>query len=136
MASPEVLYASLLRPFPTRALAQALRPVEAQAVSIERLLMSLLISTPGNVEDWRFELDQILARLFTLREACDAANERVVELSQSADRDFEQAVRAMRLMFSGLAVSGEGASLSPIEPESGHGDEPAPTPLRKPVSDA
>jgi hypothetical protein len=50
--------------------------VEAQAVSIERLLMSLLISPPGNVEDWRFELDQILARLFTLREACDAANER------------------------------------------------------------
>src|SRR3954451_24511402 len=117
MASPEVLYASLLRPFPTRALAQALRPVEVQAVSLERLLTGVLISPPGNVEDWRFELDQILARLWALRDCCEDANDRVVELSQSADRDFEQAVRAMRLMFSGLAVSGEGASLSPIDPK-------------------
>jgi hypothetical protein len=134
-ASPEVLYASLLRPFPTRALAKALRPVEANAVSLERLLTTVLISPPGTPEDWRFELDQILARLWQLREACEAANGTVIELSRSADRDFDVAVRAMRLMLSGLAVSGEGASLAPLEPESGHGDEPAPTPLRTPGND-
>jgi hypothetical protein len=72
-ASPEVLYASLLRPFPTRALANTLRPVQAEAYALDHALTELLISPPGTPEDWVFELAEMQTRLWSLADHCETA---------------------------------------------------------------
>jgi hypothetical protein len=134
-ASPEVLYASLLRPFPTRALANALRPVQAQAYALDHALTELLISPPTTPEAWVRELAEMQTRLWNLADHCTMASDRLTGLQASADRDFETAVSAARAMLAGLSVSGEGASLGSFEPESVVGDESASPSGREPGND-
>jgi hypothetical protein len=134
-ASPEVLYASLLRPFPTRALANALRPVQAEAYALDHRLTEVLIRPPGTPEDWEFELTVIEDGLWNLYELCDATAQRVVAFRNSADRDFQTAISAARAMLAGLAVSGEGASLGAFEADSGPGDDAGGEGVRTPAND-
>jgi hypothetical protein len=134
-ASPEVLYASLLQPFPTRALAYALRPVQAEAYALDHRLTEVLIRPPGTPEEWTYELDALQTRLQALANHCYWADGRLLELIASADRDFETAVSAARAMLAGLSVSGEGASLGSFEPESVVGDESASPSGREPGND-
>jgi hypothetical protein len=134
-ASPEVLYASLLRPFPTRALANALRPVQAQAYALDHALTEMLIQPPTTPEAWEFELTVIEDGLWNLYELCDDAAQRVVAFRGSADRDFQAAISAARAMLAGLSVSGEGASLGSFEADSGPGDDAGGQGLRTPAND-
>jgi hypothetical protein len=134
-ASPEVLYASLLRPFPTRALANTLRPVQAEAYALDHALTELLISPPGTPEDWVRELAEMHTRLWSLADHCETAGERIAGLGATADRDFQTAISAARAMLAGLAVSGEGASLGSFEADSGPGDDAGGRGLRTPAND-
>jgi hypothetical protein len=134
-ASPEVLYASLLQPFPTRALAYALRPVQAEAYALDHRLTELLIRPPGTPEEWTYELDALQTRLQALANHCYWADGRLLELIASADRDFQTAVSAARAMLAGLSVSGEGASLGSFEPNCDLGDDPDDPGLREPAND-
>jgi hypothetical protein len=134
-ASPEVLYASLLRPFPTRALANVLRPVQAEAYALDHRLTELLIGPPGTPEAWAYELDELQTRLHALTARCEWASGRITGLMVSADRDFETAVSAARVMLAGLSVSGEGASLGSFEADSGPGDDAGGRGLRTPAND-
>jgi hypothetical protein len=134
-ASPEVLYASLLRPFPTRSLANALRPVQAEAYALDHRLTEVLISPPGTPEAWAYELAEIQTRLWGLSDHCETARERIAGLGATADRDFQTAVSAARVMLAGLSVSGEGASLGSFEADSGPGDDAGGQGLRTPAND-
>jgi hypothetical protein len=134
-ASPEVLYASLLRPFPTRSLANVLRPVQAEAYALDHRLTEVLISPPGTPEDWVRELAEMQTRLWNLADHCTMASDRLTGLQASADRDFETAVSAARAMLAGLSVSGEGASLGSFEADSGPGDDAGGHGLRTPAND-
>jgi hypothetical protein len=116
-ASPEVLYASLLRPFPTRALANVLRPVQAEAYALDHRLTELLIGPPGTPEAWAYELDELQTRLHALTARCEWASGRI------------------RAMLAGRSVSGEGASLGSFEADSGPGDDAGGRGLRTPAND-
>jgi hypothetical protein len=134
-ASPEVLYASLLRPFPTRALSNALRPVQAEAYALDHRLTEMLISPPGTPEVWLFELGDLQTRLWGLADHCTVASDRITGLLVSADRDFQTAISAARVMLAGLSVSGEGASLGSFEADSGPGDDAGGEGVRTPAND-
>jgi hypothetical protein len=116
-ASPEVLYASLLRPFPTRALANALRPVQAEAYALDHALTEMLISPPGTPEAWAYELAELHTRLWSLANHCETAGERIAGLGATADRDFQTAISAARAMLAGLSVSGEDCGVGRLRPD-------------------
>jgi hypothetical protein len=132
--SIEVRCAALLRPFSTRRLSQILGPVQAHAVSLERALQQLLIQPPATPEDWRFELDQIETGLWGIAEHCRLAAPRVHDLMRDADRDYELAVRAMRMMLSGLREGGAEALLASVQPESVPQVESASTGRKSPAN--
>jgi hypothetical protein len=61
-------------------LANALRPVQAEAYALDHRLTEVLISPPGTPEAWAFELAEIQTRLWGLSDHCETARERIAGL--------------------------------------------------------
>jgi hypothetical protein len=96
--------ARLIKPFPTRRLADGLYQVEAGGNLIHQRLISVLRDPPGTPESWCMELQQLKGLLLVLADECHEAVARVDGFYDRADEDFASSVRAIRLMGLGFAA--------------------------------
>lgn len=96
-------YARLLRPFPTKRLAEKLYYVQADAHAIERKLIEVLVNPPQTPERWRAELQALDDLLDSLTERCTEVRPVLARMVEQSDGDFERAVTAMLGILRGLA---------------------------------
>jgi len=96
--------ARLIRPFPTRRLADGLHQVLGSGNWIHSRLTAVLIDPPATKEGWCQELQAIKGMLMTMADECQQAGALVDELFDSADRDYEAGLRVVSSMLRGLSA--------------------------------
>lgn len=101
-ASTELRYARLLKPFPTKRLADALYHVNAESAGISQELQRLLQNPPTTPEPWSDALWRLETALHLLIERCDEVLPVIVRMAEDAEPDFRRAVRAMEAILIGL----------------------------------
>lgn len=100
--STEVRYARLLRPFPTKRLADALYRVEADGTALHHELFAVLTDPPTVVEQWCQRLQTLTGLLMSIEEESREARDVIRGMYDDADRTFSVALRAMESMLRGL----------------------------------
>jgi hypothetical protein len=96
-------YGRMLRPFPTRRLADALYHVEAEGAALTRVLQNLLVEPPQTAEPWSEALYYVLDCLDGICERAMEARPQIERMIDTADVDAERAAAAMRAIVSVLA---------------------------------
>jgi hypothetical protein len=110
-------YGRMLRPFPTRRLVDALYHVDAEAITLDRIVKNLLIDPPQTAEPWCEALYYLLDCLDGICERAIEARAQIERMIDTADVDAERAAAAMRAIVSVLAP--------PCPQCNGHGGDSA-----------
>jgi hypothetical protein len=121
-------YGRMLRPFPTRRLAEAIYWVEADAASVSHIVRNVLIEPPQTAAPWceaLYHLQDVLDSIAERAMECKAEVERMVE---TADADAVRGAVALRAL---LEMIPSDSSEPEIEVPPPPVDEPAP--FREPV---
>ena len=96
-------YARMVKPFPTRRLAEIIYYVEADAGLIHKLTLNAQVEPPTQPQLWRETLDHILDVLSSLSERIKEAEPKLVALYDQADNDYERSITAIVAIMRGLA---------------------------------
>lgn len=104
MAAPgrEVQYARLLKPYPTKRLADGLYQLLATAHTLEHVLIEILIDPPATPEPWCQALQRLSGEAAVLEDCCRDAQAVIGELYDRADEQYEVAVAAMMSALKGM----------------------------------
>lgn len=97
-----VFYLGMLRPFPVKALHEALYFVSVDGLQIEQALNKLLVEPPSRIEQWTWALDQIDTLLWSLHERTEEARSQIAGFHDTADAEARRAETAMRWITAGL----------------------------------
>jgi hypothetical protein len=96
-------YARMVKPFPTRRLAEILYYVEADAGLIHRLTVNAQVEPPTQPDLWRETLDHILEVLASLTERIEQATPLLNTLWDQADADYERSITALTAIMRAIA---------------------------------
>jgi hypothetical protein len=94
-------YARMIKPFPTRRLAEALYHVEADVGLIHRLATNAQIQPPTTPDVWYETLEHILECLWSLELRIKEAVPMIVALQDTADVDYERSISAITAIMRG-----------------------------------
>jgi hypothetical protein len=106
--STEVRFARLLRPFPTKRLADALYRIEADGTALHHELFAVLTDPPTAPETWCQRLQALTGLLMSIEEESRAARDVIRGMYDDADRAFDVAVRAVEAIMRGLREASDG----------------------------
>ena len=121
-------YGRMLRPFPTRKLAEAIYWVEADTATVSHIVRNLLIEPPQTAAPWCEALYHLLDVLDSVADRALARRAQVEQMIDTADADATRAAVALRAL---LEMSPRSENEPEIEAPPPFVDEPAP--FREPV---
>jgi hypothetical protein len=96
-------YVRMIRPFPTRRLAEIVYHVEADASMVHRLVLNAQVQPPVTADTWSETLLHLLDVLWSLDLRIKDAVPMIETLLDQADTDFERSVSAVTALMRGLA---------------------------------
>jgi hypothetical protein len=105
--SQAVGYARLLRPFPTKRLADVLYRVDQDGAQLHNEMLKVLADPPGVPEAWCQVLQRLQGLLWEMEDEAREARAVLDEMYLDADRAFDVSVRAMECVLAGMRERGE-----------------------------
>lgn len=94
--------ARMVRPFPTKALADALYHVEADSHEISQQLFAVLADPPRMLEEWLAALERMEAAVVSLQARCGDVLPVLAGMVDRADGDWQRALDALVAIFAAI----------------------------------
>jgi hypothetical protein len=100
-------YARLVRPFPLRAMSDALYHVNACGSVLNHLHNNALLAQPTTADLWFETLEHMLDVLDDMAERIDEAKTKLIDIQDRADVDEARGISAVQAIMHGLVQMGE-----------------------------
>lgn len=95
-------YVRMIRPFPTRRLAEVLHQVLGTAALIDKLATNAQIEPPRTADLWVETLFHIGDELELLKQMIDEVFPRLTQMLDEADFQYERSISAVRALLAGV----------------------------------
>jgi hypothetical protein len=100
-SSETMAYVRMIRPFPTRRLAEVLHQVLGTAALIDKLVVNAQIEPPRSPDVWTETLSHILTELDLMHDIIEEAVPQITVMVDEADHVYERSLSAVRALLAG-----------------------------------